>query len=737
MSDEQPRWPAGTPVDPATGAGGERFAPGNGNGGTQSAEISADYGAAARRLRVQRVVGQLVYVNTLFDVSHAMRVAGLDPTRAIQPGDIVTLLQEIERKVGYRPTSEDLVMWIAEDLGIEGDEFFTMLDNEGWQALQAQVENGDDFYTAIEELIGPPPQDAIDVLGGIMPAHLAPRVAEADVDRDIFWEPAYPDDAQMRQAFSHPRLTEQLDAGERVAMVIVTDRNGSILPDIEAEVYQQGEGERSFNIEPERFRSIMAESMPEGWRAAIRYEAYDHAADYHTVEVAGVLYAGDEYAGRFDLSFSDGEGEKIVNLNYLELEDRFQGHDAALSLMEGVVKHALDNDFARLEMLADITVGGYAWAKYGFSFATRTDQPRQFEPDKFRAWADNKGAEYQPAAGWVGLDRIKTPYDIATYDPDPTVRIPGSMIFNPNVDRDALLHPGKAYMLDMRGFGEWDAEVTPAHLYQLLQYKKAEALLRRDARKATQIIEMAPSAPRQDVVFEWRQRVQEDAGVVDLEDHFAISEEDIERALTALDGVQGRVKVDYDGFGNLLMAGKLGADAVVCWLCNAVLRSNPHNHNDPMAYHALAHLHVDLADVQDMRLLMRLARLAQDAGYSLLTFDAEGQIGRYAWARAGVAFQRQQEVREYNVHFSTWMLRHNIDTSARRYLHTPREFAAFDIPGVRVSGTLIDNPYVRKEALLPVGKAFMLDMRGMPAYLAGAAPATFIGALSAIATRKG
>ncbi|MBK8188954.1 MAG: hypothetical protein IPK79_00705 [Vampirovibrionales bacterium] len=748
MSNEQARWPAGTPVDEATGAGGGRFAPSNGGG--QSGDHSADSGApvggsqTARRLRVQRVVGQLVEVDSLFDVSFALRSAGIDPSVAIQPGDFAALLQEIERRTHYRPTSDDLLLWIAEDLGIEGDDFFTMLDAEGWRAVQAQIVDGDDLYTAIEELIGPPSRDALDNLAGIMPARLSR--AQTEASNDTFWEPVHPTDEQMRQAYSHPRLNAQLDAGERVAMVVVTDRNGSILPDVDAEVYQRGEGEQNFNIDPEGFRTLLADSLPDGWRAAIRYEAYDHTAEYHTVEVAGVLYADDQrtYAGRFDLSFSDGDGDRIVNLNFLELEDRFQGHDAALSLMEGVVKHALDNDFARLEMLADITVGSYAWAKYGFDFAPSTDAPKRFVPDEFRAWAANKGPEYQPAAGWVGLDRIKTPYDIATYDPDPSVRIPGSMIFNPHVDRSALLHPGKAYMLDMKGFGEWDATASPALVYQLIQYKKAEALLRRDARKATPIIEMAAPAVRLVPAFDWQQRVQEDAGLVDLEDHFAISEEDIEQAamgLTHAVGIvtganSGKVTVAYDGMGSLVVDCKTGKDAMLYWMRNRALHQAPHNAGDPAAFHALDYLHVHWAETEDLSGLLRLARMARDAGYPRITFDVEGQIGRYAWAQWGVDFERQSEVTEYNARFDRWLKELRVDMPVRAFLHTPRAFAGFDAPGVRIPGMLIDNPYVRREASLPVGKAFMLDMRGMPAYLAASAPGMLYDALVVLAIKR-
>ena len=107
--------------------------------------------------------------------------------------------------------------------------------------------------------------------------------------------------------------------------------------------------------------------------------------------------------------------------------------------------------YERAILLADMTIGAYAWAREGVKYAM---------PDE----AEKVTAHF---AKWVQTRRVpdledrlptfKTPQDVATYKHPDGFVLASNEISNDDVKPNRVYDIGKAYMLDALGHGPYDA----------------------------------------------------------------------------------------------------------------------------------------------------------------------------------------------------------------------------------------------------------------------------------------
>ena len=160
-----------------------------------------------------------------------------------------------------------------------------------------------------------------------------------------------------------------------------------------------------------------------------------------------------EFEDRIVRGFSEAHGREVDMLDAhwlsLEVEHQDKGISKELAFNKLLFAHSLGLD--GMAFSANSTLGRYAWAKYGASFADPKDA--NTASIRFRQFAQNKKIP-EPSIGWP---EFKTPYEIATYDHPEGHSLTSEEIYNPDVREDEVYNLGKAFMLDM-GFasmGNW------------------------------------------------------------------------------------------------------------------------------------------------------------------------------------------------------------------------------------------------------------------------------------------
>jgi len=169
---------------------------------------------------------------------------------------------------------------------------------------------------------------------------------------------------------------------------------------------------------------------------------------------------GEDVAATINVVWTDSGGMRIGQTTRvfeydtcynesLEFVPEFQNKGLARSLYERQIEILKDARFLAITLVADISIGRYAWAKMGFDYESepRYDQI-QYRGQKWLAEKGVKGIDfpsYWRTAEWL-----------ATWDPGP--RIKGAQIDNPDVPPDMEMPIGKAFMLDKgeNGHGEWE-----------------------------------------------------------------------------------------------------------------------------------------------------------------------------------------------------------------------------------------------------------------------------------------
>lgn len=476
----------------------------------------------------------------------------------------------------------------------------------------------------------------------------------------------------------------------------------------------------------------------------------------------GMLYSasiidGGETIGTFQFSVIDAahaddpeDMYPVVHVDYVEINGNHQNKGLALDLMSGVARFAEQQGLDTIELQADITIGRYAWAKYGFDFAPGYE----FDADKFASWMDDRGIDHENAKDANGdpidLGHIETAEDLADFD-IPGVRVAGSDITNFGVNDDAQMKVGKAYMLDgvidyrgtpkTEGLGWWMGETSPRDLRAAIATMRDKKGLGNSAQKSIKggrgsgYFGPRPgrpghrggSLPRGSVSVEFDYRSQERQGEFDLEGHFGISEEDIEKAIEslALPGTKTTAIVVYNGRGELLFDVQVRQFGRVVAkmqfrLINGVLAT--HTPSAPETYHALDGIEIDHLEMDDAQsesaagILLPVLAMARDAGYRVVSFDVDGDAGRYGWAKYGMDFGDPTKVPEYNARFQQWLQRHGLAESEKPYMTKPADFASYASKIGGVKGSAILNPHINENAELAAGKGFLLDRLGMPRF---------------------
>ena len=105
-------------------------------------------------------------------------------------------------------------------------------------------------------------------------------------------------------------------------------------------------------------------------------------------------------------------------------------------------------------------------------------------------------------------------------------------------------------------------------------------------------------------------------------------------------------------------------------------------------------------------------------GYAEIRLYANVSIGKYAWAKQGFDYVDSGEGEDQRVELQAWMTNLGLVREAGEYgrkidkFTGPSDYATFDVPGVKITGSQIRNSDVDPDYVMHIGKAFMLDANG-------------------------
>jgi hypothetical protein len=111
-------------------------------------------------------------------------------------------------------------------------------------------------------------------------------------------------------------------------------------------------------------------------------------------------------------------------------------------------------------------------------------------------------------------------------------------------------------------------------------------------------------------------------------------------------------------------------------------------------------------------LYKRELRMLQQAGYDHVSVHADISIGKYAWAKQGFDFKSSSAAADASKQIVQWAQMHGI-TIKQPNFKTARDVATFKVPKVKLTGADILNGDVPNGMKLDLGKAFMLDNKGL------------------------
>ena len=168
--------------------------------------------------------------------------------------------------------------------------------------------------------------------------------------------------------------------------------------------------------------------------------------------ISGRWMDGMKVAGTFIRQLDpDGKSARLELLSFTdEYLDKGLGTTAARAWFRALAK----NGYEKAHLLADLTIGRYAWAKEGAQY----EDPRHINVvnNRFKSWLTAK--EIPGLDDWT--PDFRTPQDVASYKHPTGYRLKGSNIANNDVPQDMNLDLGKAFMLDVeRGHDSWDAVI--------------------------------------------------------------------------------------------------------------------------------------------------------------------------------------------------------------------------------------------------------------------------------------
>lgn len=454
--DKHQRHPAGTPVDPATGAGGGRFAP------KRLAQVRSLYGEPAGKLVADAVLRWRAGEAGANEVLDALSV---DASGHIHPWarlDADTLAAVLLEATGgdFRRFAALNMRWgnpwelpaaLHEKIaGIFGEidatdlAFFwgknyadgitPYLDKvKDFDAFLANypIEDDYDFYLSLAAELERNGDRRVEVVQSL--------IDKEDTDTDLLVA------AAMEAAQSVPVADDPLPAPEADEEDEAPD-----IPDaLDAPAISEDE-------------AGLLESINQKGRFMLspRYTSYSDA-DGHVLNEDG------EQIGLYGLKINRARSD--IHVNLLSLTHRAQGQGVAFDVLDGIVEYAKANGIETVSLLADITIGRYSWAKYGFGYDPEYGDYAREVTERFPEWAERYGIE-KPKAGWP---TFQTPQDVISYN-IPRVRLTGAQIDNRDIASEDRMKVGKAYMLDYYGHGDWEGIVTVDALERRLKAIRAK-----------------------------------------------------------------------------------------------------------------------------------------------------------------------------------------------------------------------------------------------------------------------
>lgn len=175
------------------------------------------------------------------------------------------------------------------------------------------------------------------------------------------------------------------------------------------------------------------------------------------VEVTGKIHhhtdTGDRYAvGDFDREIhvhGDDTRDRSAKHDMLHLDKAHQGHGFAEGFNAQAERHYADWNIHHINLHANLTVGGYAWARAGYDFDNEKKRREMWRG--FKAWADQNGHQF-PKRDFDRLKDSGRAWEMAEYDPAGETHPVRRKDHNGQIVIDGRFPIGKAYLLSHLGW---------------------------------------------------------------------------------------------------------------------------------------------------------------------------------------------------------------------------------------------------------------------------------------------
>lgn len=161
-----------------------------------------------------------------------------------------------------------------------------------------------------------------------------------------------------------------------------------------------------------------------------------------------------EHIGNFERTLD--RTEMTATMSALHLKSAYMGQGNGTRVARNWYQKLADAGYQKATLFANSTVGMYAWAREGAQYAYANQPAHQTR--KFAEWVKSKKIPGLEGA----LPTFSNPQDVADYYHPEGYSVKGSQIDNAAVKPDAVLHLGKAFMLDSAGHSAWDAIINLA-----------------------------------------------------------------------------------------------------------------------------------------------------------------------------------------------------------------------------------------------------------------------------------
>lgn len=180
----------------------------------------------------------------------------------------------------------------------------------------------------------------------------------------------------------------------------------------------------------------------------------------------------------------DKKGNLMATHSSLALDDAHQGHGFALGFNDNAERHYQKWGAHAIRLHANITVGGYAWARQGWDFSN--DAHRKEMWDTFKRWADAHGHTF-PKRDYDRLRKSGHAWEMADYDPAGETHHVRRWDIDKKNQVDGHFHLGKAFLLQHPWNGTKDLRPGSPHQRQAQKIRDERA--RKNLQKALAVKE--------------------------------------------------------------------------------------------------------------------------------------------------------------------------------------------------------------------------------------------------------